>query len=65
MADDHSLSVYVENTKLWLRDAVIGWGLCPFASRPFLEDRVRIREVLTSTELDLLEAILHEAALVA
>ena len=50
----------------WLRDVVIGLGLCPFASRPYEEERIRFvvsavnaKEALLSelqAECELLEA---------
>ncbi len=46
-------------TRQWLEQVVIGLGLCPFAARPTLENRVRIQVCVDDTELDLLES-LHE-----
>lgn len=33
------------STILWLKEVVIGFGFCPFAAKPFLENKIRIKVV--------------------
>ena len=47
----------------WLENAVIGLGLCPFASKPLLEKRIRIQVFTGKSELDLLSTLHAELLL--
>lgn len=46
--------------KNWLTNFVVGHNICPFAKRPLLQDRVRIRIVETTDEEELTHALLTE-----
>jgi hypothetical protein len=50
-------------TRQWLEQVVIGLGLCPFAAKPTLENRVRIQVSNCTDELELLEALHEELSL--
>ena len=50
-------------TLRWLRDAVIGLNLCPFAKAVYVKDQVRIVVSDASTERALLEQLGEELAL--
>lgn len=43
----------IQHIQLWLEEAVIGLQLCPFAKRPFQQERIRYRvlEPLSKTEI--------------
>lgn len=50
------MSAYLENSRRWVKEWVIGLNLCPFARKPFVQGRVRFvleesphRETLLST----------------
>ena len=47
-------------TKTWLRKAVIGLQLCPFASEPYLKDRVRYCVSERRSQVDLLDDLSRE-----
>ena len=32
---------YITQTKTWIKEFVIGYNLCPFAAKPFNEDRIK------------------------
>lgn len=48
----------------WLEQVVIGLNLCPFASRPYQEKRVRIQVCNADSELVLLETLQEELRLI-
>lgn len=50
-------------TQQWLEQVVIGLGLCPFASKPTLEKRVRIQVCDCETEFNLLKTLHSELSL--
>ena len=50
----------VEVVHSWLANFVIGHNICPFAKRPFLQERIRIRVVDTTEEALLTRALLEE-----
>lgn len=47
---DSSASIIIKRTQAWLREVVIGFGFCPFAAKPFLEEKIRYR-VISGQEL--------------
>jgi hypothetical protein len=47
-------------TRTWLEQAVIGLELCPFASTPYLNDRVRYRVSAQRSSVGLLEELFDE-----
>lgn len=44
----------------WLQTVVVGLGLCPFASQPLAEDRIRFAVTHARVPLDVLEALQAE-----
>ncbi len=40
------------STKKWLKEFVIDLGLCPFASQPYLKDRIRYKELKFKNPMD-------------
>lgn len=48
----------VERTRRWLRDIVIGLGLCPFAAQPYRAGRIRFRVVNGTREDDVYRGFL-------
>lgn len=50
-------------TRQWLEQVVIGLNLCPFATKPAMENRVRIQVCNARSESDLLEALHQELIL--
>jgi hypothetical protein len=50
-------------TRTWLEKAVIGLKLCPFASSPYLNDRVRYRVSAQRSSVGLLEELIDELQL--
>ena len=51
------------NVEQWLKNVVIGLNLCPFASRPFDDNRVRIQISESTTEEELLQDLADEIKL--
>lgn len=49
-------SVCLERVRHWVETVVIGWNLCPFARKEFLQDRIRF--VVSEAEDE--EALLHD-----
>ncbi len=57
--NQHALS-HTEAVQSWLTNFVIGHNICPFAKRPFSQDRIRIRIIETGEEELLTKALLEE-----
>jgi len=55
----------IENTRAWLKNIVIGLNLCPFASHPFLNNRVRIAVCETSSAKEILNVVESELELLS
>lgn len=49
-----------EVVQSWLTNFVIGHNICPFAKRPFSQDRIRIRVIDAKEEALLTKALLEE-----
>ena len=60
-ADDGDAAV--KRTREWIEGHVIRLGLCPFASRPFMEEQIRYVVTDASCDEELLEDFYTEAAL--
>ncbi len=58
-----SAEAVVAATRTWLEQAVIGLQLCPFASSPYLNDRVRYVVSTQRSSVGLLEDLRHELQL--
>ena len=58
--------IVIEDTQQWLRNAVVGLSLCPFAKAVVVKDQVRYRVWASATPVDLLtlwrEGLQHLAA---
>jgi len=52
----------ISRTRQWISDHVIRLGLCPFAARPFQQDRIRYVVSNATTDEELLEDFYLEAA---
>lgn len=52
----------VASTREWVEKVVVGLGFCPFAARPFLEDRIRYAVLPDEGIARALEDLLAEAA---
>lgn len=58
---NHIEQEIIHHTRQWVSQVVIGMGFCPFAAKPFQEDRIRY-VVLTDGSLQhLLERVIREA----
>jgi uncharacterized protein len=55
-----STKAVVAATRAWIEQAVIGLELCPFASGPYLNDRVRYCVSAQRSSAGLLEELFHE-----
>lgn len=51
----------IARTRQWVKEIVIGLGFCPFAARPFLEDRIRYVALPDEGIARALEDLLAEA----
>lgn len=51
---------FIEQTKSWIQGFVIGLNICPFASQPFREDRIRYRLEETGSSEKLVETLMEE-----
>jgi uncharacterized protein len=64
LSDDRALQPSTEAviaaTKTWIEKAVIGLQLCPFASHPYLHERVRYRVSEHASNEALLDELSHE-----
>ncbi|GJM34621.1 MAG: hypothetical protein DHS20C18_36220 [Saprospiraceae bacterium] len=54
------MEVYIEKTKKWIEQFVIGLNLCPFASVPFQQDKIRYVVNLSKNPDDLIRCFLEE-----
>jgi hypothetical protein len=50
----------IERVSRWAEEIVIGWNLCPFAKREFVNDRVRFQVSQAETEEQLLVDLVDE-----
>lgn len=56
---------FIDKTKRWVETVVIGLNLCPFASKPFREDKIRYLVQATPDRTHLVDKIVLEATLLA
>lgn len=54
---------YIVATKNWLEQFVIRHSLCPFAAKPFREDRIRYVSYPVTTEQELADRLIEEILL--
>lgn len=54
-------NLFIEKTKQWIQDFVIGQHLCPFAAVPFRQDRIRYRLQASPDMTHLADAVIIEA----
>jgi uncharacterized protein len=59
-APQPSTQQVIAATKTWIEQAVIGLRLCPFASHPYLHDRVRYQVSEHASSGGLLDELAHE-----
>jgi hypothetical protein len=52
----------ITQTRQWLEKIVIGCNFCPFAAKPFFQDKIRYRVVLSAQKKDILEALVRECS---
>ena len=57
-----SAETIITQTKLWLEKIVIGCNFCPFAAKPFFQDKIRYRVVASAQKKDILEALVRECS---
>ena len=57
-----SAETIISQTKLWLEKIVIGCNFCPFAAKPFFQDKIRYRVVASIQKKDILEALVRECS---
>lgn len=51
---------FIEKTKSWIQTFVIGLNICPFASHPFREDKIRYRLEESESAEKLVETLMEE-----
>jgi hypothetical protein len=51
---------FIEKTKSWIQNFVIGLNICPFAALPFREDRIRYRLEESGNVEKLIETLMEE-----
>jgi len=56
----YSLDNIVEETRLWIKNIVIGHNFCPFASKPFKENKIRYFVSLAEDEVSLIDDVISE-----
>jgi len=56
MADN----VFIQETKKWLEKVVIGLNLCPFASKPYLEDKIKFFVSCANNDIEILKDLENE-----
>lgn len=52
----------ITQTRQWLEKIVIGCNFCPFAAKPFFQDKIRYRVVQSAQKKDILEALVRECS---
>jgi hypothetical protein len=52
----------ITQTRLWLEKIVIGCNFCPFAAKPFFQDKIRYRVVPSAQKKDILETLVRECS---
>ena len=57
-----SAETIISQTKLWLEKIVIGCNFCPFAAKPFFQDKIRYRVVASAQKKEILEALVRECS---
>lgn len=57
-----SAETIITQTKQWLEKIVIGCNFCPFAAKPFFQDKIRYRVVASAQKKDILEALVRECS---
>lgn len=57
-----SAETIITQTKQWLEKIVIGCNFCPFAAKPFFQDKIRYRFVDSAQKKDILEALVRECS---
>lgn len=57
-----SAETIITHTKQWLEKIVIGCNFCPFAAKPFFQDKIRYRVVASAQKKDILEALVRECS---
>ncbi|MEI2747251.1 MAG: DUF1415 family protein [Ferruginibacter sp.] len=57
-----SAETIITQTKQWLEKIVIGCNFCPFAAKPFFQDKIRYRLVASAQKKDILEALVRECS---
>lgn len=60
MSEQYCDKAITEKVMVWLDEAVIGMGLCPFASRPRERDAIRIAVCRSAAPNEVLEALYLE-----
>ncbi|GLS27646.1 DUF1415 domain-containing protein [Marinibactrum halimedae] len=55
----------VELTQRWVREVVVGLGLCPFAAKPFAENTIRYCVAPSAAPEDILHSIYSECVLLS
>lgn len=50
----------LEETRCWIKNFVIAHALCPFAQKPFQENRIRYVVAQTSDEKELVDVVVEE-----
>lgn len=61
MADN----IFIKDTKQWLEKVVIGLNLCPFASKPYLQNQIRFFVSYAKNEIDILKDLENELKFLA
>jgi hypothetical protein len=60
MSESSENQQVVDATRRWIENVVIGLNLCPFAARPWRQDRVHFRVSEASTQQQLAEDLAYE-----
>jgi len=58
-------NIFIEETKRWLEKVVIGLNLCPFASKPYLQNQIRFFVSYANNEIDILKELEQELTFLA
>lgn len=61
MLDD----IFIKETKSWLEKVVIGLNLCPFASKPYLQNQIRFFVSNANNEIEILQDLEDELKFLA
>lgn len=60
-----SEELFVSTTRRWIEKVVIGLNLCPFAAKPFKEDKIRYLVQASPDKTHLVDKVILEATLLA